>query len=107
MTGEARRIGAVHALTTDVAIFCFLGSWVARRRGRHATGVALAVSGNAAGAVAGLLGGHLALTRGTARRQPQVLQRARPMSMDVARHPGIARVPNAAPCLSQPGLHDG
>lgn len=72
MTGEARRIGAVHALATDVAIFCFTGSWVARRRGRHATGVALALAGNAAGAAAGFLGGHLALARGTARREPQV-----------------------------------
>lgn len=71
MTGEARRIGAVHALATDVAIFCFMGSWVARRRGQHALGVALAVSGNAAGAAAGFLGGHLALARGTARRELQ------------------------------------
>ncbi|MFC7850823.1 hypothetical protein ACFUTU_20370 [Arthrobacter sp. NPDC057388] len=69
MTGVERRIGAVHALGTDAAIFLFLGSLMARLRGRHALGVGLGLAGNTV-AGAGFLGGHLALTRGTARRAP-------------------------------------
>jgi len=68
MTGPERRIGAVHALGTDVAVFLFLGSLIARMRGRHALGIGLGLAGNAILAGAGFLGGHLALNRGTARR---------------------------------------
>lgn len=41
---------------------------VARVRGRHPAGSKLALAGNLVMAGAGLLGGHLALNRGTARR---------------------------------------
>jgi uncharacterized membrane protein len=68
MAGEERRIGAVHALGTDTAVFLFLGSLIARRRGNDALGTALGLAGNAVAAGAGFLGGHLALDRGTARR---------------------------------------
>lgn len=68
MTGAERRIGAVHALGTDAAVFLFLGSLIARKRGRHALGTGLGLAGNAVAAGAGFLGGHLALNRGTARR---------------------------------------
>ena len=68
MTGAARRLGAVHALGTDIAIFLFLGSLIARLRGRHVLGVRLGIAGNFVLAGAGFLGGHLALTQGTARR---------------------------------------
>lgn len=68
MSGSDRRIGAVHALGTDVATFFFVGSLVARLRGQHASGARLAVAGHVAMAGAGLLGGHLALVRGTANR---------------------------------------
>ncbi|WP_372696897.1 DUF2231 domain-containing protein [Arthrobacter sp. JSM 101049] len=68
MTGADRRIGAVHALGTDLAIFLFAGSLIARARGRHRLGVGLGIAGNAVAAGAGFLGGHLALNRGTARR---------------------------------------
>lgn len=68
MTGAERRIGAVHALGTDAAVVLLLGSLIARQRGRYALGVKLGLAGNAIGAGAGFLGGHLALTRGTARR---------------------------------------
>ena len=68
MSGTERRIGAVHALGTDVATFLLLGSLVARLRGRHVAGTKLAAAGNLVMAGAGLLGGHLALNRGTARR---------------------------------------
>jgi hypothetical protein len=70
MTGEVRRIGAVHALGTDVAIVLLAGSVAARLRGAHGLGAGLALAGNAVVAGAGFLGGHLALARGTARRTP-------------------------------------
>jgi hypothetical protein len=68
LSGAEQRIGAVHAACTDVATFLFIGSVVARARGAHRTGVLLALGGNLTVAGAGLLGGHLALSRGTARR---------------------------------------
>ncbi|MBZ5736901.1 hypothetical protein [Nocardioides mangrovi] len=68
MVGTERRIGAVHALGTDAATLLLLGSLVARARGRHGSGARLAAAGNAVMAGAGLLGGHLALSRGTADR---------------------------------------
>ena len=68
MSGDERRIGAVHAAGTDAATFLFVASFVARRRGGHRTGATLAIAGNLVIAGAGFLGGHLALNRGTARR---------------------------------------
>lgn len=68
-TGRERRIGAVHALGTDVGTFLFLGSLVARTRGRYATATKLGLVGNLVLAGAGFLGGHLALARGTANRE--------------------------------------
>ena len=68
LEGEDRRIGAVHAVGNDVAIVLFVASFLARTRGEHGRGVRLAVAGNLATAGAGLLGGHLALNRGTAGR---------------------------------------
>ena len=70
MTGTERRIGAVHALGADIAVVLFLGSLIARMRGRHGLGTGLGLAGNAVAAGAGFLGGHLALTHGTARRPP-------------------------------------
>ena len=70
MSGTERRIGAVHALGTDVATFLLLGSLVTRMRGRYAAGTKLALAGNLVMVGAGFLGGHLALNRGTARRTP-------------------------------------
>ncbi|HEY3509941.1 DUF2231 domain-containing protein [Kribbella sp. NPDC051137] len=68
LSGEERRIGAVHSLGADTATFLFVGSLVARLRGQHERGTALALAGNLVMAGAGFLGGHLALQRGTARR---------------------------------------
>lgn len=69
MTGSDRRVGAVHALGTDIATFLFVGSLVARLRGRHVTGVRLGAVANLVMVGAGFLGGHLALNRGAARRE--------------------------------------
>ncbi len=68
MEGAERRIAAVHALGTDLAVFLLLGSLIARRRGRFALGTSLGLAGNVIVAGSGFLGGHLALNRGTARR---------------------------------------
>jgi hypothetical protein len=74
MSGAERRIGAVHALATDVATLLFVGSLVARLRGGHRMGTKLALAGNLVIAGAGFLGGHLALNRGTARRAPMAVR---------------------------------
>lgn len=71
LTGSERRIGAVHALGTDLATFFFVGSLVARLRGRPGLGTRLGVAANLVMVGAGYLGGHLALNRGTARRDPE------------------------------------
>lgn len=71
-SGVDRRIGAVHALGTDIATFLLLGSLVARLRGRHTIGTKLGLAGNVVAAGAGFLGGHMALNRGTARRTQHV-----------------------------------
>lgn len=63
---QAKRVGLVHAVTNGVAIGAYAGSWVARRRGAHRTGVGLALVGASAMTVAGYLGGHLAHARGPA-----------------------------------------
>lgn len=68
LAGTERRIGAVHALGTDIAVFCFFGSLIARMAGHHDTAVRLGLVGNAVAGGAGFLGGHLALSRGTADR---------------------------------------
>jgi nitrite reductase/ring-hydroxylating ferredoxin subunit/uncharacterized membrane protein len=58
-TGVARRIGLVHAAANSTALGCYLASWRARRRGRHALGVLLGIAGATAATVGGHLGGHL------------------------------------------------
>ncbi len=68
LSGEERRIGAIHSLSTDLGTFLFVGSLIARLRGRHSAAVKLGLAGNLVMAGAGFLGGHLALSRGTARR---------------------------------------
>jgi nitrite reductase/ring-hydroxylating ferredoxin subunit/uncharacterized membrane protein len=59
-----RRVGFVHALGNDLAVVLYTGSWLARRRQRHALGVALAASGAVLLGVTGWLGGHLSYARG-------------------------------------------
>ncbi len=68
LTGAEHRVGAVHALGTDVATVLFLASLGTRLRGRHRLGTTLAAAGNVVVAGAGLLGGHLALHHGAGRR---------------------------------------
>ena len=68
MTGAERRIGAVHAVGTDVATFLFLGSSSRDSAGTTSAPAGSPSLGTAVVAGAGLLGGHLALVRGTADR---------------------------------------
>ncbi|HEX8768078.1 MAG TPA: DUF2231 domain-containing protein, partial [Jatrophihabitans sp.] len=59
-----RRVGFVHAVGNELALVLYTGSWFARRRQRHALGVALAASGALLLGVTGWLGGHLSYARG-------------------------------------------
>ena len=70
LSGAERRIGAVHGLCMDAAMLLHAGSLVARLRGGYRIGTALAIGGNVVIAGAALLGGHLALHDGAARRTP-------------------------------------
>ena len=59
-----RRVGFVHAVGNELALGLYTGSWLARRRQRHALGAALAASGAVLLGVTGWLGGHLSYARG-------------------------------------------
>jgi uncharacterized membrane protein len=63
-TGGPRRAGLVHAVANNTAIALYAVSLVARLRGRRTEGIALALSGGAAAAAGGYLGGHLSFSRG-------------------------------------------
>lgn len=57
--GAERRVGTAHALANSAALVLYTSSWLARRRGRHARGVMLALGGAGALSAGGWLGGHL------------------------------------------------
>jgi nitrite reductase/ring-hydroxylating ferredoxin subunit/uncharacterized membrane protein len=63
--GGTRRIGVVHAAANTAALGLYTSSWLARRRGRHATGVMLGFAGAAAATLAAYFGGHLVYRTGT------------------------------------------
>ncbi|MCW2495638.1 Rieske 2Fe-2S domain-containing protein [Jatrophihabitans sp.] len=62
--GAERRVGLTHAAANATAVSLYAGSWLARGRGRHARGVALALVGSGVLSAAGWLGGHLAFALG-------------------------------------------
>lgn len=62
--GAERRVGLAHWALNYTAISFYAGSWLARRRGRHGTGTALAVVGMSVLGAGGWLGGHLAYALG-------------------------------------------
>jgi uncharacterized membrane protein len=64
-----QRVAVVHAASNTTATTLFLASLLARRR-RHATGVLLALAGNAVASVGGQLGGHLSIGRHVGSRHP-------------------------------------
>jgi uncharacterized membrane protein len=57
------RTGSLHAGLNVAAAACYTASWLSRRRGKHALGVALGVLGASTAGVSGHLGGHLAIGR--------------------------------------------
>ena len=57
--GRSERIGLVHALLNVVATGLYTASWIARRKRRRDTGVALSMLGFAVGSASAYLGGHL------------------------------------------------
>ena len=59
-----RRMGAVHAVANVAALGLYAASFVARGRGDHGRGVALAFAGIGALTVGGHLGGHLSYAKG-------------------------------------------
>ena len=67
---RAKRVGVVHAAANGVAIACYAGSWVARRRGRTDKGRRLALLGGAALGAGGYLGAHLIEVRKVSSRHP-------------------------------------
>ncbi|AVH54932.1 MULTISPECIES: Rieske 2Fe-2S domain-containing protein [Streptomyces] len=62
--GATQRVGFVHAVSNAAATALQAASWVARRRGRHRTGVALSGVGLGITVCAAYLGGYLTLVRG-------------------------------------------
>jgi uncharacterized membrane protein len=58
---RARRVGAAHVLLNTAVAGSYLWSWSLRRRGRHRSGVAVAMVGASAAWVSGYLGGHMSL----------------------------------------------
>jgi uncharacterized membrane protein len=68
--GPIRRVGVAHAVLNGSAAAAYLGSWVARRRGRHATGVVWGLVGATLATGAGHLGGHLILRLGVGTAVP-------------------------------------
>lgn len=59
-----RRIGIVHQAANAVATVLYAASWLARGRGEHGRGMALAYSGLAVSGAGGFLGGHLSYRQG-------------------------------------------
>jgi nitrite reductase/ring-hydroxylating ferredoxin subunit/uncharacterized membrane protein len=62
--GEDRRVGVAHAVGNLAATAAYAGSWLARRRGRRAAGVALGLLGGGIASATAYLGGHLVFGRG-------------------------------------------
>jgi uncharacterized membrane protein len=65
-----KRVGLVHAVTNGVAIGVYFASWLARRRGRHATGARLALAGAVISGAGAYLGGHLVEARKVGSHDP-------------------------------------
>jgi uncharacterized membrane protein len=64
VTGDARRVGLVHALLNIATTSCFAASYMARKRGSRGTGKWWGVAGITIGMIAAKLGGDLAYTYG-------------------------------------------
>jgi hypothetical protein len=67
---RAQRVGVVHAVANGAAIGLYAASWLARRRGRHGSGVRLALAGATALSAGAYLGGHLTSVRKVGTHHP-------------------------------------
>lgn len=65
-----KRVGLVHAGINGLTIGIYAASWVARRQGRHKTGVRLALGAAAVSSLGAYLGGHLAEARKVGTHHP-------------------------------------
>ena len=63
-SGPERRVGLVHAAANYAALDLQTTSWLARRKGRRGTGIALSAAATTLVGVGGWLGGHLAYAMG-------------------------------------------
>ncbi len=63
-SGAERRVGFVHAVANSTGVGLYVASWRARRQGKHARGVGLALAGAGVVGFSGWLGGHLAYALG-------------------------------------------
>ncbi|MDB1089852.1 Rieske 2Fe-2S domain-containing protein [Streptomyces sp. ACA25] len=63
---DQQRVGLVHAVSNQVGVLLYAGSFLARLRGRHARGRALSFAGLTAVSVGGVLGGHLSFRQAAA-----------------------------------------
>jgi uncharacterized membrane protein len=59
----ATRVGSAHAVLNALGGTAMAASWLARRNGRHATGVLLSLVGAGVVGASGFLGGHLTTVR--------------------------------------------
>lgn len=64
LLGGERRVGLVHAGVNYAGLAVMIASWAARRRGHRASGLVLALAGNALVGISSYLGGHLSFGRG-------------------------------------------
>lgn len=74
-SGGARRVGVVHAGVNGTATLLYASSWLARRRGRHAKGVLLGITGGLVATLGGYFGGHLSLVRKVGTADPALHDR--------------------------------
>lgn len=81
---ETQRVGVVHAGANTASVLLYGASWLARRRGSHATGSLLALAGGAVSGVGGFLGGHMAIARNAGTRDRAFVPPGRG-----AAHPGV------------------
>lgn len=92
----ARRVGVVHLGANVVGVALYTASLVARRRGRRARGIVLALAGATAATVGGYLGGHLSTARKVGTRDPAFSTR-----------PGRAAAPGSAATAGVATLRPG
>lgn len=88
-TERESRVGVVHAASNSAALMLYGASWLSRRRGHHLKGTALALAGAMTSSVGGYLGGHLAIARNAASRDPAFAESLPQTSRAVGAEPAV------------------